>query len=54
MFLDKEKKFVVDVRTRDDFQLYYKTISDWLEGDDGRKLTEIPDRTSTDLIEGTY
>ena len=35
-------------------ELYYKTIPDYFEQDDGRKLTEIPDRTSTDMIEGRY
>ena len=39
---------------KDDLELYYKTIPDYFEQDDGRKLTEIPDRTSTDMIEGRY
>ena len=43
-----------DVRDKDDLELYYKTIPDYFEQDDGRKLTEIPDRTSTDMIEGRY
>ena len=42
------------VRDKDDLELYYKTIPDYFEQDDGRKLTEIPDRTSTDMIEGRY
>ena len=42
------------VRAKDDLELYYKTIPDYFEQDDGRKLTEVPDRTSTDMIEGTY
>ena len=50
----KKKKLVVDVRAKDDLELYYKTIPDYFEQDDGRKLTEIPDRTSTDMIEGRY
>ena len=49
-----KKKLVVDVRDKDDLELYYKTIPDYFEQDDGRKLTEIPDRTSTDMIEGRY
>ena len=49
-----KKKLVVDVRAKDDLELYYKTIPDYFEQDDGRKLTEIPDRTSTDMIEGRY
>ena len=44
----------MDVRAKDDLELYYKTIPDYFEQDDGRKLTEIPDRTSTDMIEGRY
>ena len=44
----------MDVRAKDDLELYYKTIPDYFEQDDGRKLTEVPDRTSTDMIEGTY
>ena len=43
-----------DVRDKDDLELYYKTIPDYFEQDDGRKLTEVPDRTSTDMIEGRY
>ena len=50
----QKKKLVVDVRAKDDLELYYKTIPDYFEQDDGRKLTEVPDRTSTDMIEGTY
>ena len=42
------------VLDKDDLELYYKTIPDYFEQDDGRKLTEIPDRTSTDMIEGRY
>ncbi len=42
------------VRDKDDLELYYKTIPDYFEQDDGRKLTEIPDRTSMDMIEGRY
>ena len=42
------------VRDKDDLELYYKTIPDYFEQDDGRKLTEVPDRTSTDMIEGRY
>jgi len=43
------------VHDKDDLELYYKTIPDYFEQDDGRKLTEIPDRTSTDMmIEGRY
>ena len=42
------------VRDKDDLELYYKTIPDYFEQDDGRKLTEVPDRTSTDMIEGAY
>ena len=45
---------LLDVRAKDDLELYYKTIPDYFEQDDGRKLTEIPDRTSTDMIEGRY
>ena len=54
VFTEVKKKLVVDVRAKDDLELYYKTIPDYFEQDDGRKLTEIPDRTSTDMIEGTY
>ena len=52
--VEQKKKLVVDVRDKDDLELYYKTIPDYFEQDDGRKLTEVPDRTSTDMIEGTY
>ena len=52
--VEQKKKLVVDVRAKDDLELYYKTIPDYFEQDDGRKLTEIPDRTSTDMIEGRY
>ena len=48
------KNPTLDVRAKDDLELYYKTIPDYFEQDDGRKLTEIPDRTSTDMIEGRY
>ena len=54
VFVEQKKKLVVDVRDKDDLELYYKTIPDYFEQDDGRKLTEIPDRTSTDMIEGRY
>ena len=54
VFTEVKKKLVVDVRDKDDLELYYKTIPDYFEQDDGRKLTEVPDRTSTDMIEGTY
>ena len=54
VFVEQKKKLVVDVRAKDDLELYYKTIPDYFEQDDGRKLTEIPDRTSTDMIEGRY
>ena len=54
VFVEQKKKLVVDVRAKDDLELYYKTIPDYSEQDDGRKLTEIPDRTSTDMIEGHY
>ena len=54
VFVEQMKKLVVDVRDKDDLELYYKTIPDYFEQDDGRKLTEIPDRTSTDMIEGRY
>ncbi len=54
VFVEQKKKLVVDVRAKDDLELYYKTIPDYSEQDDGRKLTEIPDRTSTDMIEGRY
>ena len=50
----QKKKLVVDVRDKDDLELYYKTIPDYFEQDYGRKLTEIPDRASTDMIEGRY
>ena len=53
-FTEVKKKLVVDVRDKDDLELYYKTIPDYFEQDDGRKLTEVPDRTSTDMIEGAY
>ena len=54
VFVEQKKKLVVDVLAKDDLELYYKTIPDYFEQDDGRKLTEIPDRTSTDMIEGRY
>ena len=54
VFTEVKKKLVVDVRDKDDLELYYKTIPDYFEQDDGRKLTEVPDRTSADMIEGTY
>ena len=54
VFTEVKKKLVVDVRDKDDLELYYKTIPDYFEQDDGRKLTEVPDRTSTDMIEGHY
>ena len=53
-FASARRDAFAQVRDKDDLELYYKTIPDYFEQDDGRKLTEVPDRTSTDMIEGHY
>ena len=51
-FVEVTKKLVVEVRDWDDLELYYKTVPDYFEQDDGRKLNELPERTESDMVAG--